>query len=73
MRASRGAHPAQRGLRAWLSERGIQYAWAARGLGYSEACFSRVINGRDPLTDKFKRHCKEVFEVPDDVWLEASK
>ena len=57
MRASRGAHGAQRGLRAWLSERGIQYAWPG-GLGYSEAYFSRVIKGKNPLTHPFRRSAR---------------
>ena len=66
-------YPTQDGFRLWLRDRGIKHNWAARRLGYTQAYFSRVINGRDPLTDQFKRNCKEVLEVPDDVWLEASK
>jgi len=47
MRASRRAHGAQRGLRAWPG-----------GLGYSEAYFSRVIKGKNPLTHPFRRSAR---------------
>ncbi len=70
MRLPRGPHPAQRGLRAWLSERGIKHVWAARRLDYTQAYFSRVINGRDRLTASFRRRCREILGVPDDVWTE---
>ena len=68
MRVTAGPHPGQGGLRAWLSDRGIKHSWAARRLGYTKAYFSRVINGRDPLTAAFRLRCREILGVPDDVW-----
>ena len=66
-------YPKQDGFRRWLRDHGIKHTWAAKRLGYTKQYFSRVINGLDPLTDKFKRRCKEILEVPHDVWLEASE
>jgi plasmid maintenance system antidote protein VapI len=68
MRISTGPHAGQGGLRAWLSDRGVKHAWAARRLGYTQAYFSRVINGRDPLTNAFRRRCRDILGVPNDVW-----
>jgi plasmid maintenance system antidote protein VapI len=70
MQASPGSHPTQRGLRAWLAQHGIKHAWAARKLGYTEAYFSRVINGKDRLTDLFRGRCQVRPGCPEDVWTE---
>jgi plasmid maintenance system antidote protein VapI len=70
MQPSPGSHAVQQGLRAWLSERSIKHAWAARKLGYTEAYFSRVINGKDRLTDQFRGRCQVRLGCPGDVWTE---
>jgi len=70
MQPSPGSHPVQQRLRVWLSQRGIKHAWAARKLGYTEAYFSRVINGKDPLTDQFRGRCQVRLGCPEDVWTE---
>jgi hypothetical protein len=56
-------------LRRWLREHGYKHRWAAGRLGYTPQYFSRVLNGQEPLSDKFRRRCTETLEVPDDVWL----
>lgn len=67
------AHPRQEGFRRWLRDERIKHNSAATRLGYTEHYFSRVVNGLNPLTEKFKRRCTEILEVPNDVWLETTE
>jgi plasmid maintenance system antidote protein VapI len=70
MQTASGSFPVQQGLRAWLAQRGIKHAWAARKLGYTEAYFSRVINGKDRLTAQFRGRCQVRLGCPEDVWIQ---
>jgi plasmid maintenance system antidote protein VapI len=63
----------QKRFRRWLKDNGFKQRWASKQLGYSEEYFSRVINGLDPLTDKFKERCTEILGVHHDVWVETSE
>ena len=71
MRPSPGKHPVQQGLRAWLAVRRIKHAWAARQLGDTQAYFSRLINGKDLLTEQFRGRCEVRLGCPDDVWTQG--
>jgi len=44
--------------------------WAARKLGYTESYFSRVVNGKDRLTEQFRGRCQVRLGCPEDVWTE---
>ena len=61
----------QEGFRRWLKDHGFKQRWAAKHVGYTEEYLSRVINGLNPLTDKFKLRCAKILGVRYDVWVET--
>lgn len=62
-------HPPQIALRKWLDARGIKIGWAAGKCRYTPQYFSRVLGGKDPLTEEFIHRCKKTLGALDEHFI----
>ncbi len=50
-------------IKDFIAQRGLTQVQVARDLGYSEEHLSRVINGRETLSDAFRWRFLEVYGI----------